>query len=83
MVNAVKSANVINNMVEEERNVVAEGLELGLTLHEMKFACPFLGVCLYESRSPVKEKLDLRKNYCHNARDYLNCVWGNNGKKGK
>lgn len=57
----------------EERNVVAEGLELGLTLQEMKFACPFLGKCQYESENSNSKRLKIRKDYCHDAVHYLNC----------
>ena len=58
-------------MVNKIRNTVQEGLDLGLELGEMKFACPLLGNCLYETES--EDRLNLRRNFCHHSRDYLTC----------
>lgn len=69
---AAKIASVVNKMVEE-RKVVAEGLELGLTLQEMKFACRFLGTCDYEFEHSRSERITIRKEYCHNALNYKIC----------
>jgi hypothetical protein len=58
-------------MVEKERNIVEEGLELGLSIRVMKFACPLLGICQYELGH--SDRKDLRLTTCHNAVNYKLC----------
>lgn len=57
--------------MEQERKIVEEGLELGIKLERMKFACPDMELCEYLSKQ--KDQREFRQNYCHNATEYLNC----------
>jgi hypothetical protein len=58
--------------METKREIIKEGLELGLSLSQMKFACPNMAKCNYLTRQ--KNQKETRQKYCHNAINYQNCA---------
>jgi predicted PP-loop superfamily ATPase len=58
-------------MADGERNIVEEGLEMGIRIDCMKFACPLLGHCDYELNHT--DRATLRRTTCHNALNYKIC----------
>jgi len=53
---------------------IRSGLALKLRMSDMKFACQFLGKCMYETTQPRNERANFRRENCHNKSNYQNCI---------